>query len=132
MNKEERKAERKNEIDSLIARSPLAKSPFAKGVFANAFPEQNAAADPDREEPKAAAPELTPIQEKEALIKDQYKRETYWIDPKQAKLIKDYAYTERVSVRVALGMILDKAFDQILKEYAEAGKELQDYNERIK
>ena len=88
--------------------------------------------EPDQEEPKAAAPELTPIQEKEALIKDQYKRETYWIDPKQAKLIKDYAYTERVSVRVALGMILDKAFDQILKEYAEAGKELQDYNERIK
>ena len=88
--------------------------------------------EPDQEEPKAAAPELTPIQEKEALIKDQYKRETYWIDPKQAKLIKDYAYTERVSVRIALGMILDKAFDQILKEYAEAGKELQDYAERIK
>lgn len=124
MNKEERKAERKNEIDSLIARSPLAKSPFAKGVFANAFPEQNAAADPDREEPKAAAPKA---ERKKAKLEDLYSLHTYWIRKDLITKIRDYAYTERRSVRQAINKIIDIAFDQIEKEYQAKGKNLEHY-----
>lgn len=95
------------------------------------FPE----ADPDPEEPKqlpkAEAPKADPEGD-QVKIKDLYRRETYWILPEDAQFIKDYAYTERVSVRTALGMIIEKASAKILYDYNEEGKQLEHYNERKK
>lgn len=82
---------------------------------------------PKEEAPKTADPEGDPVK-----VKDRYRRETYWILPEDAQFVKDYAYTERVSARIALGMLLEKAADAVRKEYEASGKQLEHYNERKK
>ena len=91
-----------------------------------------------KQQPKKTAPEIIPDPDPEdkkadpGKVKDLYRRETYWILPEDAQFVKDYAYTERVSARVALGMLLKKAAAAVRQEYAAAGKQLEHHNERKK
>ena len=80
--------------------------------------------EPDQEEPKAAAPKA---ERKKAKLEDLYSLHTYWIRKDLITKIRDYAYTERRSVRQAINKIIDIAFDQIEKEYQAKGKNLEHY-----
>lgn len=80
--------------------------------------------EPDQEEPKAAAPKA---ERKKTKLEDLYSLHTYWIRKDLITKIRDYAYTERRSVRQAINKIIDIAFEQIEKEYQAKGKILEHF-----
>ena len=120
-----KKEDRQNQIGGEWAIAP---DFYQSGIF----PDPDPVPEEPKQQPKAEAPKAADPEDDQAKIKDLYRRETYWILPEDAQFVKDYAYTERVSVRIALGMILDKAKDTILQEYKASGKELEHYSGRIK
>lgn len=89
------------------------------------FKEELSSPAEDQEEPKAAAPKAE--QKKKTKLEDLYSLHTYWIRKDLITKIRDYAYTERRSVRQAINKIIDIAFDQIEKEYQAKGKNLEHY-----
>lgn len=57
----------------------------------------------------------------------EYTRTTFIINVALLEWVKDYAYTERISLKDAFNGILQKAREETMAEYEKAGKELLEH-----
>ena len=57
----------------------------------------------------------------------QFTRATFIIDVALLKWVKDYAYTERISLKDAFNSVLQRGLTEAMKDYERDGKELLEH-----
>jgi len=65
----------------------------------------------------------------EGLTAD-YTRATFIVDVSLLKWLKDYAYTERLSMKEAINSLLQRALTEAMSDYEREGKELLEHDKR--